>query len=164
MICKRNLSIPPPPILNRKGWEFEKHNFLLIIRAISEFPWQQRLNGISIPSLQVDLLNETILNVMSNFVPNMIILKLNQLIRLKKSRECLKRKIGFTKNIGKMALRKPIRLSLIHIETNVLKQLKKNCQRRTIFVNLDIKYLSSYKPVKILDQIYKMSVRPHLLL
>ena len=39
-------------------------------RAISEFPWQQRLNLIIDPSLQVNLLTETILNIMSNFVPN----------------------------------------------------------------------------------------------
>ena len=35
------------------------------------FPWEERLNQISDdPSRQVNLLNETILNIMSNFIPN----------------------------------------------------------------------------------------------
>ena len=71
--CKINFSIPPPPAYNRKVWQFDKANLPLITRAISEFPWRQRLIQIIDPSLQVDLLIETILNIMSNFVPNKII-------------------------------------------------------------------------------------------
>ena len=38
---------------------------------MSEFPWMERLNELGDnPTLQVDLLNKTICNIMSSFVPN----------------------------------------------------------------------------------------------
>ena len=70
IFCKINFKIPPPPAYNRKIWQFNKANSSLITRAISLFSWQERLDQISDPSLQVELLNKTILNIMSNFVPN----------------------------------------------------------------------------------------------
>ena len=45
-------------------------NSKLISKAISEFPWENRLNSLYSPNEQVSLLNKTILNIMSNFVPN----------------------------------------------------------------------------------------------
>ena len=69
--CKINFSIPPPPTYSRKLWQFSRADSSLITKAISQFPWQERLGQISDdPSRQVELLNETILNIMSNFVPN----------------------------------------------------------------------------------------------
>ena len=69
--CKINFKIPPAPAFVRKVWHFNKANSSLISKAISQFPWQERLNQIKDdPTLQVELLNETILNIMSNFVPN----------------------------------------------------------------------------------------------
>ena len=62
--------IPPPPAYNRKVWQFNKTNLSSISIAISQFPWYDRLTRIQNPSLQVAILNETILNIMSNFVPN----------------------------------------------------------------------------------------------
>ena len=50
-----------------------KANPSLISSAISQFSWHEPLTRISIPSLRVALLNETILNITSNFVPNKII-------------------------------------------------------------------------------------------
>ena len=69
--CKINFSIPPPPSYSRRVWSYDKANSSLITRAIAEFPWLERLNYCKDdPTLQVELLNETILNIMSNFVPN----------------------------------------------------------------------------------------------
>ena len=68
--CKINFKIPPPPAYDRKVWHFTKANSALITKAISQFPWHERIERISDPSLQVELLNDTILNIMSNFVPN----------------------------------------------------------------------------------------------
>ena len=69
--CKINFKIPPAPVYNRRVWHFNKANSTLISKAISQFPWQTRLEQIgNNPTLQVELLNETILNIMSNFVPN----------------------------------------------------------------------------------------------
>ena len=68
--CKINFMVPPLPAYNRKVWQFDKANLPLISRAISLFPWQERLDQIPDPSLQVEMLNQTILNIMSNFVPN----------------------------------------------------------------------------------------------
>ena len=68
--CKINFSIPPPPTYNREVWRFNEANIPSIKRAVSQFPWHERLNLINNPSLQVELLNETILNIMSNFVPH----------------------------------------------------------------------------------------------
>ena len=71
--CKINFSIPPPPPFTRRIWQYNFANTDLITRSLSEFQWLERLNGCKDdPSSQVKLLNETILNVMSNFVPNKI--------------------------------------------------------------------------------------------
>ena len=42
----------------------------MIQRAIAGFPWEIRLRQNLNPNIQVNLLNECILNIMSNFVPN----------------------------------------------------------------------------------------------
>ena len=68
--CKINFSIPPPPVYSRKIWQFNRADMVSLKRAMSQFAWQGRLNQIFDPSSQVVLLNETILNIMSNFVPN----------------------------------------------------------------------------------------------
>ena len=37
------------------------------------FPWKDTLSDIACPNLQVKSLNETLLNILSNFIPNKII-------------------------------------------------------------------------------------------
>ena len=66
--CKINVKIPPPPAYIRKIWHFNRADPNLISKAISCFPWQERFSQIPDPTLQVKLLNETILNIMSNIV------------------------------------------------------------------------------------------------
>ena len=71
--CKINFSMPPPPAYEREIWQFDRANLLSITRAVSQFLWVDILNQNKDPSAQVKLLNETILNIMSNFVPHRII-------------------------------------------------------------------------------------------
>ena len=68
--CKINFKIPPLPKYVRKIWHFNRANVDLIRRAICEFQWETNLRRYRNPNDQVDLLNKSILNIMSNFVPN----------------------------------------------------------------------------------------------
>ena len=68
--CKINFKIPPLPNHFRKLWHFSRADVNLIRRAISEFPWEAHLRRYFNPNHQVNLLNQSILNIMSNFVPN----------------------------------------------------------------------------------------------
>ena len=68
--CKINFKIPPPPKYDRKIWHFKKAQADLIKKAIQAFPWNNCLSSLSDPSDQVELLNSTIINIMSNFIPN----------------------------------------------------------------------------------------------
>ena len=70
--CKINFKIPPLPKYVRKIWHFNRANVDLITRAISEFQWEANLSRYRNPSDQVDLLNKSIPNIMSNFVPNKV--------------------------------------------------------------------------------------------
>ena len=71
--CKINFLIPPPPAYKRKIWHFNKADLPSITTTLSIFPWRERLGQIVDPSQQETLLNETILNIMSNFVPNRMV-------------------------------------------------------------------------------------------
>ena len=68
--CKVNFKIPPLPKFTRQLWHFDRAQTDLIQRAISEFPWEVRLRQNQDPNIQVNLLNQCILNIMSNYVPN----------------------------------------------------------------------------------------------
>ena len=57
IFCKINFAIPPPPSYERKVWQFNKANICAITKAVSLFPWNERLNQIWDPSLQIELLN-----------------------------------------------------------------------------------------------------------
>ena len=70
--CKLNFKIPPPPKYDRKVWHFKRAQAPLIKRALEIFPWEEHLKKFTDPSDQVELLTRTILNIMSNFIPNEI--------------------------------------------------------------------------------------------
>ena len=70
--CKINFKIPPLPKFTRKIWHFDRARKDLIHRAISGLPWEFRLGHYTNPTDQVNFLNQSILNIMSNFVPNEI--------------------------------------------------------------------------------------------
>ena len=50
-------------------WKYEKANASLIKRAIRDFDWENKLSIIGFND-QVALFNETIVSIMSNFIPN----------------------------------------------------------------------------------------------
>ena len=68
--CKLNFKIPPPPKFRRKVWHFKKAQQELISRSISQIPWITELRKLSNSTQQVSFLNKTIINIMTNFVPN----------------------------------------------------------------------------------------------
>ena len=70
IFCKINFRIPPLPKFLRKIWHFNRAQTDMIIRAISDYPWEEKLGRHSNPTFQVNMLNECVLNIMSNFVPN----------------------------------------------------------------------------------------------
>ena len=67
--CKMNFKIPPLSKYVRTIWHFNRANVDSINRAISVFPWEENLRQHD-PNKQVAILNKTILNIMSNFIPN----------------------------------------------------------------------------------------------
>ena len=68
--CKINFKIPRLPKFSRKIWHFDRARIDLIQRAISAVPWEIKLGNFTNPTEQVDFLNQCILNIMSNYVPN----------------------------------------------------------------------------------------------
>ena len=70
--CKVNFRIPPPPPVDRKIWHYDKANTAAIRRSMLNFPWNQQLNLNSDVNCQVKIFTETLLNIMSNFIPNEI--------------------------------------------------------------------------------------------
>ena len=70
--CKVNVKTPPPPPSERKVWEYDRANVDAIQRSLRDFPWEQELERDEDVNMKVKLFNKTILNVMSNFIPNKI--------------------------------------------------------------------------------------------
>ena len=60
--CKVNFRIPPPSPFERKIWHFNRANTAAIKRIVTNLPWLQHLKTFI----------DTVLNIMSNFVPNEI--------------------------------------------------------------------------------------------
>ena len=71
VFCKINFKIPPPPKYLRKFWFFNRAREVSIQTAVKMYPWEDNLRTHN-PNRQVEILNETILNIMSNFVPNKV--------------------------------------------------------------------------------------------
>ena len=103
--CKINFKIPPPPKFQRKLWHFKSAQPELIQRSIANFPWITELSKFSNPTQQVSLLNKTILNIMSNFVPNEVktFRPLDPLGITRTSGIPSKNITNFTKNLKRMA-------------------------------------------------------------
>ena len=68
--CKLSIKSPRIPPSKRLVWHYDKAKRDLINRAITDFPWERHLNEIQDPNSQVKFLNQTILNIISNFVPS----------------------------------------------------------------------------------------------
>ena len=68
--CKVNFRIPPPPPCDRKNWHYHRANVEAIQKSLSDFPWEQYLYRNDDVNWQVQLFTDTVLNVMTNFIPN----------------------------------------------------------------------------------------------
>ena len=49
-----------------------KAEFVAIMKSIEMFNWHEHLDKITCPNEQVKLLNEVLLNIYSNFIPNQV--------------------------------------------------------------------------------------------
>ena len=49
---------------------YDKADFVAIMKSIEMFKWREHLDNIACPNEQVELLNEVLLNIYSNFIPN----------------------------------------------------------------------------------------------
>ena len=67
--CKFATKIPKIPPTRRVIWQYEKAKPDLIQRAMESLDWNVYLSNKT-PDAQVKCLNETILNIMKNFVPS----------------------------------------------------------------------------------------------
>ena len=64
-----NIARPP---YTRRIWYYDKADFVAIMKSIEMFNWHEHLNKIKCPNEQVKLLNEVLLNIYSNFIPNQV--------------------------------------------------------------------------------------------
>ena len=64
-----NIALPP---YTRKIWYYDKADFVAIRKSIEMFAWQDQLDNVTCPNEQVELLNEVLLNIYSNFIPNKV--------------------------------------------------------------------------------------------
>ena len=65
-----NYLIPPAPSCWRKVRHYKKASSVFIQRSVRELEWEKILNSNHDPNWQVKCFNSTLLNIMSNFVPN----------------------------------------------------------------------------------------------
>ena len=61
------ISYPPP--YSREVWHYREANTDLIRRAISNFNWEKAFYNTTV-NKKVSIFNETILNVLSNYIPH----------------------------------------------------------------------------------------------
>ncbi|XP_065068202.1 uncharacterized protein LOC135693597 [Rhopilema esculentum] len=64
-----NAKLPP---YKRRIWYYDKANFTAIRRSIEMFHWREHLGNLTCPKRQVELLNEVLLNIYSNYIPNKV--------------------------------------------------------------------------------------------
>ena len=70
--CKLNFQPQPLPNYKRHVWYYKRANIELLNQAIKNFDWISELSKYTNPTDQVRLFNNTLLNIMSNFIPNQI--------------------------------------------------------------------------------------------
>ena len=69
VFAKFNLMISYPPPYSREVWHYREANTDLIRRAISNFNWEKAFYNTNV-NKKVSIFNETILNVLSNYIPH----------------------------------------------------------------------------------------------
>ena len=66
---KFNLNVIYPPPYEREVWHYKLANSDCIQRAIINFDWEKAFHNVDV-NKQVMLLNETVLNIIRNFIPH----------------------------------------------------------------------------------------------
>ena len=69
MYVKFGLKIFYPPPYEKRVWHYKYANTTQIKNALASFNWEQALSNSSI-NKKISVLNETIINVMSNYIPH----------------------------------------------------------------------------------------------
>ena len=67
---KLSVSNVAQPPYTRRIWYYDKAHFVNIMKSIDIFNWQDHLDKLACPNEQVKLLNDVLLNIYSNFIPN----------------------------------------------------------------------------------------------
>ena len=70
--CKFTLIINYPPPYNQQAWDYKKADTTLIKKAFDQVNWYFLFDKKDIKD-QVKILNDTITNIFSNFIPNKIL-------------------------------------------------------------------------------------------
>ena len=65
-----SIKSPSPPPYPGRIWHYDRANATAIQKSIKLFGWREFLNECTSPNKQVELLNETLLNIFHNFIPN----------------------------------------------------------------------------------------------
>ena len=63
----------PPLSHNHRLWFYDQANVSAIRKSIEMYNWLKSFDEINCPNEQVNLLNEVLLNIFSNFIPNKIV-------------------------------------------------------------------------------------------
>ena len=69
IIGKIDIHVSVPPAYVREVWDCSKANAENIKKTISNFNWNKAFENFSIDA-KVELLNETLLNIFRNYIPN----------------------------------------------------------------------------------------------
>ena len=64
---KLSVESPAPPPYRRRIWHYDRANKIAIQKSIKLFHWREFWNGLTSSKHQVELLNETLLNIFSQF-------------------------------------------------------------------------------------------------
>ena len=68
LLHKFETQLPPP--YDRKVWHYDRANVVLLRRSIDNLNWENLFDQNPGPNWQVQIFTETLLNIISNFVPN----------------------------------------------------------------------------------------------
>ena len=66
---KTDLRVPLPPVYVREVWDYIKANVENIKNTVANFNWKKAFENLSVDE-KVELLNETLLNIFRNYIPN----------------------------------------------------------------------------------------------
>ena len=62
-----------PPSHNRRIWFYDRANVSAIRKSIEMYNWHKSLAEVNCPNEQVRLVNQVLLNIFINFIPNKIV-------------------------------------------------------------------------------------------